>query len=161
MTFPLKGSDNQDYTALTASEVTALFTAQNAKIDSITTAMGLNNTKTDATNTKLDSLIADVTPALIVPSGSEYEYCAASSTNVLGATGATGDDLDYIVVFPTSTTVGAITLKDGTTSMVIFAGGTRSSIVPFTIPIGLKSKNGAWSLVTLTGATCLAVGNFS
>jgi hypothetical protein len=162
MTIPVLGTDGTTYQVMTSTEVAAQFALVTAKLDSSITLQTSANTKLDAANTKTDSLINDVTPALIVPAGREYELVAASSTAPLGTTGATGDDLDYLVVIPSSVTVGKIQLKDGAgAAFDVFFGGTLSNLVPFTIPCGLKSRLGAWTVITLTGASVLAVGNFS
>jgi hypothetical protein len=157
---PYVGAGSQ--TIMTADEVVAALTPILTQLTAAVTALTLGNTKTDASNTLLTSLISDVTPALIVPAGREYEICPASTTSVVGTTGALSDDLDYLVVIPSSTTVGKIQLKDGAgTAFDVFAGGTLSNLVPFTIPCGMRSRAGAWSVITLAGATVLAVGNFS
>jgi hypothetical protein len=162
MTIPVLGTDGTTYQVMTSTEVAAQFALVTAKLDSSITLQTSANTKLDAANTKTDSLINDVTPALIVPAGREYEICAASATSALGTTGATGDDLDYLVIIPSSTTVGKIQLKDGAgTAFDVFNGGTLTNLVPFTIPCGMRSRAGAWSVIMLAGASVLAVGNFS
>ena len=96
---------------------------------------------------------------------SEYETVAASSTNqVLGATGAAGDYLAGVLIVPSSTSPGAVTAKDGAGSPIpLFAGGTSSlsNLVPFFVPLGIKSSGGAWSLTTGAGLTALVSGNFT
>jgi hypothetical protein len=96
--------------------------------------------------------------------GYEYEKVAASQTDqVLGATGATGNLINGILVIPATTAPGAITLKDGATSILVFTGGTGSvsNLVPFLIPLGIRSVSGAWSLTTGTNVSCVAIGDFT
>lgn len=93
-----------------------------------------------------------------------HEDIAASQTDQpLGATGALGDYLDMLLVVPATTSPGAVTLKDGASSFVVFAGGASSvgSLIPFPIPIGCKSQSGAWSVTTGANVSVKAVGEFS
>ncbi len=91
-----------------------------------------------------------------------YEDVAASQTaQVLGANGAVGDVISHVVVIPETTSAGTIALLDGTVSRNIFVTGTLSSLVPFTIPLGLRSINGAWKLTTGSAVHAIAVGNFT
>jgi len=96
--------------------------------------------------------------------GSEYEKVAASQTGqVLGATGGTGDLINGILVIPSSTSPGVVTLLDGAISIPVFTGGTTSvsNLVPFLIPLGLRSVSGAWSLTTGANVSCVAIGDFT
>jgi hypothetical protein len=119
---------------------------------------------------KVTMLAGDGTPTPIDPRrltalpGQEYEKVAASQTDqILGATGGTGDLINGVLVIPASTTPGAITLKDGATSIAVFVGGAGSvsNLVPFFIPLGIRSVGGAWSLTTGTNVSCVAVGDFT
>jgi|GEM_PF-916838 len=97
--------------------------------------------------------------------GREWETVAASQTDqVMGATGAAGDDLDFLLVVPASTSPGAVSIKDGSGSAItVFAGGgtSLSNLVPFPIPINLRSIAGAWKVTTGAGLSVIAVGNFT
>ncbi len=93
---------------------------------------------------------------------SEYEPVAASQTGqVIGDVGAIGDYIDHIVVIPATLAAGSIALLDGATSYSIFVAGTLSNLVPFAVPLGIKSKFGAWSITTGANVSCLAAGKFS
>lgn len=99
-------------------------------------------------------------------SKSEYEVVAASTTDQpLGSTGAIGDFFDRALIVPSSLSPAAITVKDGGGSAItIFAGGTNSltSLVPFSVPLGLKSRVGAWTMTTGAGVSNVVVsGNFT
>lgn len=97
------------------------------------------------------------------PIYSSYEPVAASATaQVLGNTGAIGDFLAGVLIVPASTSPGAVTILDGTTSTSIFAGGASSVAIltPFLVPLGIKSQNGAWSITTGSNVSCIAMGTF-
>ena len=95
---------------------------------------------------------------------SEYETVAAAQTaQALGATGQQGDYIEGVLVIPATTSPGNVLLLDNTTSITIFAGGASSvsNLVPFFIPLGLKSTLGPWKLTTGSNVSCIAVGNFT
>lgn len=96
---------------------------------------------------------------------SEYETVAASATaQALGPTGATGDYLAGVLIIPATTSPGAVSIKDGGGSAVtIFTGGASSvsNLVPFFVPLGIKSVAGAWSVTTGTNVSAIGVGNFT
>lgn len=94
----------------------------------------------------------------------DYETVAASQTDqVLGSTGAAGDYISHLLVVPASTSPGAISIKDNTTSISVFAGGTDSvsNLVPFVIPLNMVSASGAWSVTTGANVSVIAVGSFT
>lgn len=98
-------------------------------------------------------------------SDGEYETVAASqTTQALGATGATGDWLQGVLIIPATTSPGAVAIKDGAGSAItVFTGGADSvsNLVPFFIPLGIKSGAGAWQVTTGANVSCIAVGNFT
>lgn len=94
----------------------------------------------------------------------DYKFVAPSSTNVvLGTTGAVGDRLDGLRIIPASLNPGSVTITDGTTGMVIFAGGTASlaTLTTWTIPLGILSANGVWKITTGANVSVLATGSFT
>ena len=95
----------------------------------------------------------------------EYETVAASQTDqALGATGATGDFLNLLLIVPATTSPGAVSIKDGAGSAItVFTGGTDSvsNLVPFTVSLGLLSGAGAWQVTTGANVSVLASGNFT
>lgn len=100
----------------------------------------------------------------VTPDGTEYETVAASQTaQVLGATGATGDYIAGILVIPATTTPGVVTLLDNATSIPVFVGGASSvsCLVPFFIPLGIKSVSGAWKITTGANVSCIGIGDFT
>jgi hypothetical protein len=105
------------------------------------------------------------TPSPVVGPGN-WEYIPASTTagQVMGSTGAVGDYLSHVTITPTSTSPGAVQIKDGSGAAVtIFAGGASSvsSLIPFGVPLGLTSQSGAWTIITNANETAIAVGKFS
>lgn len=93
-----------------------------------------------------------------------YETVAASQTaQVLGGSGAINNVISHVVVVPASTSPGAITLIDGSTSITIFAGGATSlpSLAPFTIFLNMKAQTGPWKLTTGASLSCVCVGYFT
>jgi hypothetical protein len=94
----------------------------------------------------------------------EYEAVAASQTaHVLGTTGAVGDYIAGLLVVPATTSPGNVILLDNATSKTVFTGGASSvsNLVPFFIPCGFKSLNGAWKVTTGANVSVIASGNFS
>jgi hypothetical protein len=95
----------------------------------------------------------------------EYETVAASQTaQVIGATGAAGDYLSHVVVSPAVAACGVVTILDNATTIVAFPGGgttALSNLIPFVIPVGMKSVSGAWKITTGANVSCAAVGDFT
>lgn len=97
-------------------------------------------------------------------SQAEYETVAASQTaQVLGATGAAGDYISGLLVIPATTSPGNVLLLDNATSITVFTGGASSvsNLVPFFIPLGMKSVSGAWKVTTGANVSVIGVGNFT
>lgn len=100
----------------------------------------------------------------VVAYGVTYATVAASQTaQVLGATGATGDYLAGVLVIPATTSPGAVSILDNATSITVFTGGATSvsNLVPFMVPVGAASKNGAWKVTTGANVSCIAIGKFT
>lgn len=94
----------------------------------------------------------------------EYETVAASQTaQVLGGSGAIGDYISGLLVIPATLNPGNVILLDNAISITVFAGGTGSvsNLIPFFIPLGLKSVSGALKVTTGADVSILAIGNFS
>lgn len=100
-------------------------------------------------------------PVEIAPSG--YETVAASATaQVLGTNGALGDVIAGLLVIPATTSPGNVLLLDGATSITVFTGGASSvsNLVPFLIPLGMKSVSGPWKVTTGSNVSVIAMGAF-
>lgn len=111
-----------------------------------------------------NSLTVDGTVSLTDINAGEYETVAASQTaQALGATGATGDWIAGILVIPATTSPGNVLLLDNATSITVFTGGATSvsNLVPFFIPLGMKSVSGAWKITTGASVSCIGIGNFT
>lgn len=97
----------------------------------------------------------------VAPAGMPYETVAAGVTDqVLGGSGAANDFLSHIVIQPVTTAAGAVTVKDGASTIYLFTSGTLADLSPKTVPFGIFSA-GALSVSTGTNVTVLAVGNFT
>lgn len=106
--------------------------------------------------------------APVVLNSMTYTDVAASQTAaLLGATGASGDYLDGVLIVPDTAAAGAVSVTDGSGSaVVIFAGGGTTALptlAPFFVAMGGISKNGAggWKLTTGTNVHARAFGNFT
>lgn len=95
----------------------------------------------------------------------DYETVAASQTDqAMGAAGATGDLLVGVLVIPATTSPGAVSIKDGGGSAItVFTGGATSvsNLVPFLVPLGIRSTAGAWKITTGANVSAIGVGNFT
>lgn len=95
----------------------------------------------------------------------EYETVAASQTAQVigGANAKAGDYIAGLLVIPADVSPGAIAILDGATSIEVFSGGADSltNLVPFFIPLGMKSASGGWSVTTGADLSVIAIGSFS
>lgn len=92
----------------------------------------------------------------------EYEDVAAGTTaQTIGESAVSGAYLSHLIVFPASTSPGAVTLIDDGVSKVIFPGGADSvsNLVPFVIFFGIDSL-GTLQLTTGANVSVRAVGDF-
>ncbi len=112
----------------------------------------------------VDGTVAATNTALSDFGAGEYETVAASQTaQVLGATGGAGDYISGVLIIPATTSPGNVLLLDNATSITIFTGGASSvsNLVPFLVPLGIKSVSGAWKLTTGANVSCIGMGNFT
>lgn len=96
----------------------------------------------------------------------KYSFIPASTatSTALGAGGgATGDYLERAVLLPTSTSPGAVTLFDGSFSMVVFAGGASSigDLKPIPLNLGIRSQSGAFKVLTGVSIAAIFAGRLS
>lgn len=112
-----------------------------------------------------DQTVGSLFPLPITIGGTKYETVAASqSTQAMGVSGAIGDIIAGVLVVPTTSLPGAITLKDGTNAAItIFTGSTTTpvSLAPFFISLGIKSVSGAWQITTGANVSAIGVGSFT
>lgn len=103
-------------------------------------------------------------PSVTAVNPSQYETVAASQTaQPLGATGATGDFINGLLVIPATTSPGNVLLLDNATSITVFTGGATSvsNLVPFFIPLGMTSVSGAWKVTTGANVSAIGIGKFT
>jgi hypothetical protein len=88
---------------------------------------------------------------------------ASQTAQTFGATGNRDDFLSHVLIVPGTTSPGSVTLLDGATSIVIFAGGASSvpDLKPFLVPVLANAKTGPWKITTGANVSALALGNVS
>jgi hypothetical protein len=106
--------------------------------------------------------------APVVLNSMTYTAVAASQSAALfGATGASGDYLDGVLIIPATAAAGAVSITDGSGSAItIFVGGGTTALptlAPFYVPIGAISKGGAggWKVTTGANVSVIGIGNFT
>lgn len=121
--------------------------------------------QTNMANSRPVVIASDQTAISVGQTGTEYETVAASQTNqVLGATGALNDLLVAVMIIPASTSPGAVTIKDGSNAAItVFAGGASSvsNLVPFSVPLNIRSIQGAWQVTTGASVSAIGIGDFT
>lgn len=94
--------------------------------------------------------------------GRQYELVAANQANqIMGSAGATGDTIDGIWIFPTTTTPGVVTVLDDAVQVWSMSGVTLNSTMPIFVPLNLRSVNGAWKVTTGASVSVLAFGQWN
>ena len=147
-----------------------------AQVNGVTTLTGTGATGTGAQRVTVATDQATNAGAALVKGGvgvvnggNFYQAVAASQTATVlqSSTGATGDYLSHCVIYPTSTSPGVVTVFDNTNtaanSAILFPGGASSisNLVPFAVPVGAVSKNGAWEVTTGASVSVVCYGKFS
>jgi hypothetical protein len=97
-------------------------------------------------------------------SGQAHYQVAASQTNQqMGATGAIGDVFSIIMIIPTSTSPGAVSISDGATSITVFAGGAASlvDLRPFLFALNTVASGAGWKVTTGANVSAVVVGTFT
>lgn len=154
----------------TLSTLNGKVTAVNTGAVTISAALpaGANAIGKLAANSGVDIGDVDVTslPAITLSNISvgDYETVAADQTaQVLGATGAIGDYIAGLLIVPALLSPGQVLLLDNATSITVFAGGISSvaTLIPFFVPLGIKSVSGAWKVTTGASVSVIAMGNFT
>jgi hypothetical protein len=80
----------------------------------------------------------------------------------VGVPGAAGDELDWLWLFPSSLTPGAVVLSDGAIPVWTWpAGVTLQDTRPIFVPLNLSSRVGPWTLTLAATFSALAAGAFS
>lgn len=101
--------------------------------------------------------------ALNTKFGTEYETVAASQTDqVLGATGATGDLLETLIIVVATAATAQVDIKDGAGSAInVLPNSPGDGIGVYVVPLKIVSVAGAWSVTTGAGSSVIATGNFT
>lgn len=93
-----------------------------------------------------------------------YQQVGAGQVDaVLGSNRGAADFLNGLLVIPSSTSPGPVSVKDGDgEAITLFAGGAGSvsNLVPFFIFLGIASAGGVWKVTTGADISVLASGNF-
>lgn len=138
--------------------VSGITVASHAVTNAGTFAVQVSNANSNGRATPANS-------APVVLNSMTYKSCPASSTTILGTTGATGDYLDGVLIIPGTAAAGIVQLKDGTgTAFNIFVGGGTTALptlAPFYVPVGAISSGGTggWQVITNANVTAVAIGN--
>lgn len=162
---------NTDGIEALLTAIGALLTTQSGYLDGVETLLGGQSTVLTAIQTLLttQATYLDGVEALLAyirDIGKDYEFVAAGQPDVtLGGAGALGDTITGLLIMPSATSPGAVSIKDNDdgTPIIVFPGGAGSvsSLVPFLIPLGVRSKVGEWHIATGANVTVLATGNFT
>lgn len=100
--------------------------------------------------------------------GLHYETVAAAQTDqVLGSadasTGRGNEFLSHLILIPANTSPGAVSIKDGATSITVFTGGASSltELRPIVIELQLTGKPQlTWKVTTGADIAVIAIGLF-
>ena len=93
-----------------------------------------------------------------------------ATTTSLGANGQQGDVIQEIIIVPQNLTPGIVSIKDGgDAALIVFAGGIgtpglNSELRPIPLRFGrdgIRSRTGAWQIVTGAGMEVTVNGRFS
>lgn len=176
---PSGGSGGGDATAANQVTLNGLVDGLEGQVGIVTESAPANDTASSGLNGRLQriaqrltSLIALLPASLggkaasaslsVTQAGYEYETVAASQTaQVMGATGATGDFLSHVILCPTTTAAGTMTILDNATVIFTYTAGTLSDLRPIIIPINAFSVSGAWKITTGANETAVAFGDFT
>lgn len=95
---------------------------------------------------------------------SSFSYATVAASQTQSSVGSrTGDILEGILVVPATTSPGNVIVVDGATSITVFTGGASSvgSLVPFYIPLGLKSTAGGFAITTGANVSVVVTGHWA
>lgn len=164
--FPTAAALNGTWAKTTVAPIAGAATMLNDGTNLILAVGGAGAVSTGVQRVTLASDDPGVTSLGLVDNlvGQEYETVAASQTaQVLGPTGAAGDLINGVLIVPGTTSPGNVLLLDNATSITIFTGGASSvsNLVPFFVPLGIRSVSGAWKITTGANVTAIGVGDFT
>lgn len=95
--------------------------------------------------------------------GCQYETVAAGQTDqVCGTVGAAGDYLHSVVCVVATAATATTSIQDGSdTAINVLPNSPGGGVGTYVIPLGLRSRTGAWSITTGAGVSVIAVGRFT
>lgn len=101
--------------------------------------------------------------ALIAHADSNYptdyqSLPASSALTTIGVAGGAGTYIDKLIIVPSTTTMGGIALVDSPATIQILMPGLIADIKPIVVPVGMRSRNGSFRLLSSGGAAVIAVG---
>jgi hypothetical protein len=97
------------------------------------------------------------------PIGQQYQTVAAGQTaQVLGVAGKIGDYLEGVLIVVATAATAQCQIKDGGDSAItVFPNSPGAGVGSYYVPLGLRSRTGAWQVTTGAGASAIAIGKFS
>jgi len=92
-----------------------------------------------------------------------YQVVAANQTDVpLGVVGARYDFVEGLLAVVSTPSTAQVQIRDGAGArFTVFPNAPGGGIGTYTIPLGLTSKAGAWSITTGAGVSVIAIGVFN
>lgn len=98
-----------------------------------------------------------------IAGATNYETVAAGQTDqVLGGTGAAGDYLEGLLCVVATAATAQVQIQDGSGSEItVFPNSPGSGVGSYYVPIGVRSRAGAWKVTTGAGVSVVATGRFS
>jgi len=92
-----------------------------------------------------------------------YEIIAANQTDVpLGTVGAKNDFVEGLLAVVTTPATSQVQIRDGGGArFTVFPNSPGGGVGTYTIPLGLTSKDGPWSITTGAGVSVIAIGVFN
>lgn len=89
----------------------------------------------------------------------KYYAVAASQTDAAISPAVIDSYLEGVLVIPATVGGGAVTIKDGSTTVISYPGGGTSPLVdlkPFWIPVRARCVNAGWKVTTGANVSVLA-----
>lgn len=111
----------------------------------------------------LQQIAEGTDPAPVAMTQAEYEvFSASASSQVFGAAGAANDYIAALVIQPTTTAPGAVTLKDGSATVYSWPGSATypAHLPPVIVPLGIKAATN-WNITSGVNVGGLASGDFT
>lgn len=98
------------------------------------------------------------------PFDTDWETVAASqTTQVLGATGASGDILKRLVCIVVTAATAQVQIRDGSggTDITVFPDSPGGGIGTYVVELGMQSFAGGWYVTSGAGVSVIGIGLFT